>query len=137
MLTPVEPEPARVFLNRFDVLDFFFGWVGVVETEVTVPAKLSRETEIYVDRRRVTDVQVAVRFRGPPGDNPPIKSAVRDVRRDGLANKILVLGFNITHINYPINCRGGVTPPAVRKLDGKQGGVTPPLQYMQEMANVN
>jgi hypothetical protein len=45
----VVPEPLDALFNGLDVLSFFFGGIGVVETQVGMPATLISKAEIQVD----------------------------------------------------------------------------------------
>ncbi len=60
-LTPLEPEPADVALDRLDVLRRLRLGVGVVEAEVAVALfGQAREPEVQGDRLGVADVQIAI-----------------------------------------------------------------------------
>ena len=74
-VAPLEAEPTGVFLLRFDVLRLFSERVGVVEPEVAQPVEVPSDSEVQVDGRGVTEVQVAVRFRRPASVHPPPESA--------------------------------------------------------------
>ena len=57
MPAPIKPEPAHVFLDRFDVLDIFSGGIGIVEPQVTDAAFMfSGHAEIETNRFGVADV---------------------------------------------------------------------------------
>ena len=43
---PVGTQPADIVDNRVDVFLFFFGWVGVVEPQIELAAKLARQARI-------------------------------------------------------------------------------------------
>src|SRR5205807_1057008 len=60
---PVEAEPLHILLDRFDILGFFFFWIGVVKTQIRVSAKLVGESKVEADCLGVADVQVSVRLR--------------------------------------------------------------------------
>jgi len=46
VLSPVKPEPAYALLDGFNVLQFFLGRVGIVETKVTTTAKVAGQAKI-------------------------------------------------------------------------------------------
>ena len=49
MLTPVEAEPAHVFLNGVNIFLLFLGRVGIVETQIAAAGKLFCQAEIQAD----------------------------------------------------------------------------------------
>src|SRR6056297_1662359 len=67
MLLPVEAEPTDIFLDRFNVLEFFLLGVGVVEPQVTTALVFLSETEVETDGFCVTYMKIPVGFRGEPG----------------------------------------------------------------------
>jgi hypothetical protein len=77
-----------VFLNRLDVLDLFFGGIGIIEPQVTPPVVLKRDTEIEADRLGVTNVEMAVRLRWKAGDNSAVMFIGLQVRRNKVTNKV-------------------------------------------------
>ena len=56
VLAPVETEPADVFLDGVDELDFLFGRIGVVETQVAAAVEIGGKAEIKADRLGVAEV---------------------------------------------------------------------------------
>ena len=68
---PSKPEPADVFLDRFDELSVLGGGIGVVEAEKAVSTELGCEPEVQEQRLRVPDMRVAVRFRWEAGHDLP------------------------------------------------------------------
>ena len=60
---PAEAQPLHAVQNAVDVLLVFLHRVRVVEAHVAVAAVVAGQTEIEADALRVTDVEVAVRFR--------------------------------------------------------------------------
>src|SRR4029450_10062736 len=85
---PVDPEPAHVFLNCIDVLDVFFGRIGVVETQVAEAAELLCHAEIHTNRLGVADVQVPVRLRRNARMHTATVSPAPLVLRADFANEI-------------------------------------------------
>ena len=90
MLAPVEPEPADILLDRFDILVLFLDRVGVVEAQVAAPAKLLRDPEIEAHGLGMSDMQVSVGLRWKAGDH-----GFRARRCEILAD----------HVTYKILCR--------------------------------
>ena len=60
---PAEAQPLHAVQDAVDVLLVFLHRVRVVEAHVAVAAVVAGQTEIEADALRVTDVEVAVRFR--------------------------------------------------------------------------
>ena len=73
---PGEAEPADAVENAVDVLLILLHGIGVVKAHVAAAAVIAGETEVEADALRVTDVEVAVRFR---------RETRTDFRRIGLA----------------------------------------------------
>ena len=73
---------------EFDVLDLFFGRVGVVETQVVLAAIILRHAKVQADRLGVTDMQVAVRLGREAGVHPPAELAAAVIGFDDLADEI-------------------------------------------------
>ena len=69
---PVEPQPAHVGHDGFDVLLFLFAGIGVVEPQVADPVVFRGQAEIEADGLGVADMQVAVGLRGKAGDHPAV-----------------------------------------------------------------
>src|ERR1700674_3661159 len=69
MFVPIEAEPAYIALDSIDISLLFLGRIGIVETQMTAPAKFLGNAEIETNRLGVTDVQVAIRLRGKAGDH--------------------------------------------------------------------
>src|SRR5262245_42634558 len=90
MLTPVEPEPADVLLDRVDVLLLFLDRVGVVEAQVATSAELSGDPEVERDRLGVPDMEVAVRLGREAGHNLG-DPALAQVGSNDLADEIASL----------------------------------------------
>ncbi len=61
-ILPGKTQPADVLHDRIDVLDFFFGRVGVVEPQVALTAIFLGQAEVQADALGMADVQVAVRL---------------------------------------------------------------------------
>ena len=59
-LAPVETQPPDVVLDSLDVDGVLLGRVGVVETQVALPAELTGHTEVEADGLGVADVEKAV-----------------------------------------------------------------------------
>ena len=87
MLTPVEPQPAYVALDRVDEFLLFLGRVGVVETKVAAAAEFLGHAEIQANRLGVTDVQIAVRLGWEAGDDG-LHAPRIEVGLDDVANEI-------------------------------------------------
>src|SRR5262249_43917704 len=85
---PVVAEPADVFLDRVDVLDFLLCGIGVVEPEMAGPAELPGEAEVDRDRFRVTDVEVAVGLGRESRDDAPAPAPRPQVLLDGGSDEI-------------------------------------------------
>ncbi len=85
---PVEAEPAHVGHDRVDVLHLFLGRVGVVEPEMAGAPVLRGEAEVEADRLGVADVQVAVRLRREPRDDPAAEAPAGVVLGDDLADEV-------------------------------------------------
>ena len=99
---PFEAHPADVFLDGVDELLFFLGRVGVVEPQPAEAFELRCDTEVETDRLGVSDVQVAVRFRGKAGDEL-IRRAVGKIASDPFTDEVpgfrggVCLGFGLVH----------------------------------------
>ena len=59
----MEAEPRHVFLDRVDVFDVLLGRIRVVETEIADSTALFGDAKVETDRLRMSNVEVAVRFR--------------------------------------------------------------------------
>ena len=94
-VVPIEPQPADVALDRFDVLDVFLGGIGIVEAQVADTARLFEgDAEIEADALRVADVEIAVRFGREAGDDATPVLAGRAVVGDDLPDEIEPVGVS-------------------------------------------
>ncbi len=91
VLAPVEPQPAHVGLDGVDVLLLFFHRVGVVEAQVAAAVELGGDAEVEADRLGVADVEVAVRLRREPGDDP-VDPPFAQVGGDDVADEVAAFG---------------------------------------------
>src|SRR5205814_1516612 len=85
---PLEAQPLHVFHDRFNVLGFFFRWIGVVKTQVALTAKLGGQPEVEADSFGMADVQVAVWLWRKAGLYTAPMFAVRNVLDHDVSNKI-------------------------------------------------
>ena len=105
LLFPVEPEPAHVAPDRFDVFHVLGFGVRVVEPHVAVAAELHGDAEVDADRFGVADVQEAVRLGGETRRHPPAVHAAAAVPPDDLAEEVEVFA----HIEHPTHFDGSVS----------------------------
>ena len=87
MLAPIEAKPVHIGLDRVDIFLLFLGRVGVVEAQIALPGKFLRDAEIERDRLGVADMQIAVRLRRKPGDDPPVLAGV-EIGLDDVADEV-------------------------------------------------
>ena len=66
---PLEPEPADIILDAFNIFGLFSDGVGVIEPEVGIPAEFLCQAEIQANTGCVTDMEVSVRFRWKAGND--------------------------------------------------------------------
>ena len=64
---PVEAEPSNVFFDGLDVFDILFAGIRIVKTQVAESLVVFCESEIKTDGLRMSDMEVAVGFRGEAG----------------------------------------------------------------------
>ena len=88
VVTPVETQPAQVFLDGADELFLFFGGIRVVEPQMAGAAIFFSDAKVDEGRLGMTDVQVAVRFRREAGDYPSLEPVALHVRLDNGANEV-------------------------------------------------
>ena len=86
---PLEAEPLDVLHYRLDVLRLFLRGVRVVEAQVAASAEFLRRSEVKAYRLRMSDVQVAVRFRREARDDL-LDAPALDVRGDDLFDEIQI-----------------------------------------------
>ena len=114
VLSPIEPEPANVFLNGFNVLGFLLRWIRIIEAQVT--ARLwgifLRETKVQADRLGMTDVKVAIRLGWKPGDDPAVVATGRHIGSDHFADEIDV--GRLGCVGHGRGNSGGSRPPSRR-----------------------
>ena len=84
---PLIAEPAHVGLDGIDIFLLFLGRIGVVEAQIAAPCKFLRDAEIERDRFGMTDMQIAVRFRGKPGHDLFVPVLI-EIGLDDVANEI-------------------------------------------------
>ena len=122
MRVPRKTQPPDVFLDGVDVLDVFFGRVGIVEAKVAGASGLLGDPEIQANGLGMPDMQVPVRFRRKARRHPsavlPRRQVVGDDRADEI-NRRLRRGRSvlIRHlcVFYRVNPRRSGEPPELRK----------------------
>jgi len=85
---PLEAQPAHVLHDRFDIFRLFFAGIGVVETQVGLPAELIGKPEIEAYRLGMAQVQIPVGLRWEPGVYAALVLAGPVVRENDIANKV-------------------------------------------------
>ncbi len=88
MLAPIEAEPAHVGLDGVDIFLLLLGRIGVVKTQIAVPAEFLGDAEIQTDRLGVADMQIAVRLGWKARDDAFVP-ARSEIGAHDVADKIL------------------------------------------------
>ena len=84
----MEAQPLHVFHDRLDVLRLFLRGIGIVETQVGMPAKLVRQPKIQADRLGMANVQIAVRLRRKARLHPPLKFIGLQIFQNDVADEV-------------------------------------------------
>jgi len=63
-IVPVETQPAHIFHDRFDIFRVLLLRIRVVEPQVALSTVLRGNAEVEADTFGMTDVQIAIGFRG-------------------------------------------------------------------------
>ena len=84
---PANAEPGNIRLDRIDKFLIFFRRVGIVETQIAMPAEFRGYAEIEADRFRVSDMQIAIGLGWKTGDNG-LNGTVGQVFTNPVADKI-------------------------------------------------
>ena len=90
---PVESQPPDIPLDPLHEVHVLRLGIRVVEPKVAQPTILLSDAEIQADRLGVTDMEIAVRFRGKTGMHLAPELPALHVRVDEFAYEIPVLFF--------------------------------------------
>ena len=88
VVSPIQAQPAQVFLHRVGILDILLGRVGVVEAQVADAPVLGRNAEVEPGRLGVSDVQVAIRLGREACHDPALVPAGPQVLRDDTSYEV-------------------------------------------------
>ena len=90
-ITPIKPHPAHVGLDRLHIFQILCGRVRIVESKIRRAAVLLRNRKVQADGLGVSNMQIAVRFRGKARRHA-VALAGLEIVLDDLANEIASLG---------------------------------------------
>ena len=62
MFLPVKSQPEYILFDCINIIFTFFGWVGVVKSQVTPPLKFTGNPIIETDGLCMPNVQVTIGF---------------------------------------------------------------------------
>ena len=87
-MLPLEAQPTHIGLDRLHVFGFFRNGVGIVETEVGLPAVFIGQPKIKANRFGVANVQIAIGFGWKARVNPARVFTAGEVIFNDLLDKI-------------------------------------------------
>ena len=87
-VVPIESQPAHVRFDGFHIFEIFLARIGIVETQVTEPAKFGGETEVETNGFRVADMKIAIGLRRESRVHPTLIFALFQIFRDDIADEM-------------------------------------------------
>ena len=107
LIFPGKAQPMDILFNGADIFLILLGGVCVVIAQIARAAVLLGQTKVQADRLGMSDMQIAVGFRGEPSQNMVMPSG-RQICVDDLLNKVpgahrSFFGFHgvVFHIQHP------------------------------------
>ena len=104
-ISPLEPQPCDVLLDRIYIFHVLFDGVGIIETEVADAVVTLCNTKVHTDGLDVSDMEVSVGFGRETRLYASVVLALCEVFLYNLLNKIEASFFFHSYLILNVNYR--------------------------------